>query len=591
MTIRLCLWFIQSRPFNYTGYSMSEEQVEIVTGGNNLKQKFKLTRKQIIIVIILLAAIGTAFLIKSFAAENVVATLKGYTMVYQVGNTTKISKVSDSGATDKTALGMYWAGTASQTLTVPKVTKINVRAKADICKGAPTMILKVDGKEVARWSVNTTKWTTFTKETVIAAGARNIQIAFPNDYSTRSCDRNLRLDTVTFIGSVPETQPAVQAPVLKVSGQTITWNELSGVSKYVLATTIGTDRSTTTYSVVTGTNLTPPVVPGKTVYYGIRADVDGAPWSQEVSISYPETNPSTPVPDTTGGGSNMIVGLDIGSYGASGVADAKAAVGYVRLEENRFTTIDMWKNSGLKIVINFSGNYNPNGVLGLGDPAAWAASTLTRYKNLGCDPSACPILEVLNEPGGDWFWGANANSQANADAYAKLLVKVYDTFHNAYGASAPKILATYDGAGVFQFGDRWWNSPYIDRNKVDGVVIHPYGGKGEKSVSAQGKRGLVQELYGKTNKPVYVTEVGWPTAISQPSTGDSLQWTEAEQAANIHNFITWARGTGYVHAVIIFNYRDFDTNMWYGVTRSDGSKKPSYSALRCAAQNKPLGCQ
>jgi exo-beta-1,3-glucanase (GH17 family) len=70
-----------------------------------------------------------------------------------------------------------------------------------------------------------------------------------------------------------------------------------------------------------------------------------------------------------------------------------------------------------------------------------------------------------------------------------------------------------------------------------------------------------------TGKPVWITEVGWPTAVSQPATGDSLQWTELEQAQNIFNFVTWSAKTGYVAAVTIFGYRDYGTNDWYGVER------------------------
>lgn len=86
-----------------------------------------------------------------------------------------------------------------------------------------------------------------------------------------------------------------------------------------------------------------------------------------------------------------------------------------------------------------------------------------------------------------------------------------------------------------------------------------------------------------TGGPIYITEVGWPTAVGKPATGDSLQWTESEQAANVTNFIAWCHGTGYVAEVVYFNYHDFGTKNWYGVVRSDGSHKPSYKALRQAA--------
>jgi exo-beta-1,3-glucanase (GH17 family) len=118
---------------------------------------------------------------------------------------------------------------------------------------------------------------------------------------------------------------------------------------------------------------------------------------------------------------------------------------------------------------------------------------------------------------------------------------------------------------------------------VDGFIVHPYGGTGSRASSALGNRARIEEARALTGGPIYITEVGWPTATSQPSTSDSLQWSEAEQATNITNFIHWCHDTGYVAEVVYFNYHDFGTNSWYGVVRSNRSHKPSYEALRQAA--------
>lgn len=97
--------------------------------------------------------------------------------------------------------------------------------------------------------------------------------------------------------------------------------------------------------------------------------------------------------------------------------------------------------------------------------------------------------------------------------------------------------------------------------------------------SAEGKRELVVQAYEATGLPVFVTEVGWPTAVGQPQTGDSLQWTEQQQAENITSFIRWARSTHFVAMVIYFNYVDYGSNTWYGIERSDRTHKLSYAAL------------
>jgi hypothetical protein len=289
----------------------------------------------------------------------------------------------------------------------------------------------------------------------------------------------------------------------------------------------------------------------------------------------PEPTP-TPTPSPTG----MIVGLDAGNYGTSGAADVHGAVNTVRYDTERgVTALENFKKAGLRIQMVFPGPYSSGGVCAL-NAAAWATETLAFYKT-NTNPIQTPVIEALNEPGGTWFWGPNAESSANAVCYRNLLKKTHEAFHAQYGESAPKILGSLDGSNGLNFGKAWYTSDWA--TYVDGFVVHPYGGTGSKASSALGNRALVESARAMTGGPIYITEVGWPTAVGQPATGDSLQWTESEQATNITNFIAWAHDTGYVAEVDYFNYRDYGTNAWYGVVRSDGSHKPAYEALRQAA--------
>lgn len=293
----------------------------------------------------------------------------------------------------------------------------------------------------------------------------------------------------------------------------------------------------------------------------------------------PTPTPS-PTPTPTPSPSGMIVGLDAGNYGASGATDVRGAVNTVRYETERgLSGLEAFKKAGLRIQLNFSGPYNSGGVCAL-NAAAWAADTLAFYK-ANTNPTQTPVIEALNEPGGSWFWGPNANSSANALCYRNLLRQTHDAFHGQYGESAPKILGTLDGSGGLGFGKAWFTSDWA--SYVDGFIVHPYGGTGSKTSSALGNRALIESARAMTGGPIYITEVGWPTAVGQPATGDSLQWTEPEQATNVTNFIAWCHGSGYVAEVIYFNYHDFGTNSWYGVVRADGSRKPAYEALRQAA--------
>ncbi|HEX5928133.1 MAG TPA: Ig-like domain-containing protein [Solirubrobacterales bacterium] len=294
------------------------------------------------------------------------------------------------------------------------------------------------------------------------------------------------------------------------------------------------------------------------------------------TVSVPPPAPS-PAPEPSG---SMIVGLDAGNYGTTGASDVRGAVNTVRFDTERgLSALDAYKKAGLRVQLNFPGPYNSGGVCAL-NPTTWAANTLNYYK-ANTTPAQSPVIEALNEPGGTWFWGSNATSSANAACYRNLLKETYAAFHGHYGSTAPKILGTLDGPGGLTFGQRWLTADWA--TYVDGFVVHPYGGTGSRSSSALGNRALVEGARAMTGGPIYVTEVGWPTAIGQASTGDSLQWSETEQAANLTNFIAWCSGTGYVAEVIYFNYRDFGTNSWYGVLRTDRSRKPAYEALREAA--------
>src|SRR5438105_2189543 len=60
------------------------------------------------------------------------------------------------------------------------------------------------------------------------------------------------------------TGSVTQAPILKLSGTTLTWSAISGVSSYEVATVRHpTTTRNTTYQVVSGTSLKPPAVPGE----------------------------------------------------------------------------------------------------------------------------------------------------------------------------------------------------------------------------------------------------------------------------------------------------------------------------------------
>jgi hypothetical protein len=86
------------------------------------------------------------------------------------------------------------------------------------------------------------------------------------------------------------------APVMSVSGTKISWPATSGVSSYVFVRKI--PGQAPQYSIVTGTSVTPPAVPGETVSYGLRTNVPGSEWADEVTITYPDASPQPSDPPT-----------------------------------------------------------------------------------------------------------------------------------------------------------------------------------------------------------------------------------------------------------------------------------------------------
>ncbi|HEY5044414.1 MAG TPA: hypothetical protein VII53_00995 [Solirubrobacteraceae bacterium] len=104
--------------------------------------------------------------------------------------------------------------------------------------------------------------------------------------STWSAERSIAYPPPT------ETVDDQAAPALTVSGQTLTWNQVGGVSTYVLMQRAPGQADQ--YSAVGGASFTPTPVPGATVYYSIRTAVDGSAWAPEVSITFPTATPTPP---------------------------------------------------------------------------------------------------------------------------------------------------------------------------------------------------------------------------------------------------------------------------------------------------------
>lgn len=270
---------------------------------------------------------------------------------------------------------------------------------------------------------------------------------------------------------------------------------------------------------------------------------------------------------------HMIVGLNTGPSENPGALKSMG-IPFVRLEQT--THVLDFKNLGIGVVYLRSGapNYLSTGLKSV-LPAKVAEQAVADYK---AQPSM-DFYEFLNEPGGDWFWGENASSAENAKRYAACARAVAEAF--AKLPKHPPLLISYDGGhdSSIDWGEKVFAADPGLHSLVDGITMHPYGGTGKREQAREGDRTLVELAFHKTGLPIYITEVGFNTL---EQTGDSLKYSEAEQAANIASLIEWARKLGYIKAVMIFGDRDEKEGGGYGVRTHAGNAKLALKALQTA---------
>jgi hypothetical protein len=413
----------------------------------------------------------------------------------------------------------------------------------------------------------------------------------------------LTLAGTLLVGDAP-TLARGTSPQLSAQGETLTWTIAGRHSLYRVLTRYGSTHFLTS---VTSRTFTPPSVPGRTVMYKVRAAYGESGWSNAVRISYPtrggggaapeepeelpeelpeppaeelEEVEEAPIGEAPG---NMVIGLDSGGWGASSFSDISGAVNAVRLTSKHATDAEVGAAASSGITVA-SWVFGTSGSIASIDPSAYAAEVVAVFKRYGRggtfwkgrEDLGGSAVEVLNEPGNQSFW----SDPASYASYVKLLKAVHEALAASFPeAIRPKVLASWDGgegpSGPFGLG---W-AALGGLAYCDGVTVHPYGGSQGQDGGALGGHLDVEKARALSGKPVYVTEIGWPTAVGHISTGDSQQWTEAQQARNITNFIDWARDTEYVPMVIYFNYVDYGTNDYYGIESADRSHKLSYQAL------------
>ena len=412
------------------------------------------------------------------------------------------------------------------------------------------------------------------------------------------------------------------APALSASGQSLTWNQVGGVSTYVLMQRVAGQGEQ--YSAVSGTSFTPTPVPGATVYYSVRTAVNGSAWASEVSIAFPQaksTTPSTP-PVTEGSASGSTFtesfvkgfsGVDINGWGEPAVAQIgeevhNAGAGWLRAEVNwaeimpspgvyRWARFDKYVHDALAqhlqvlpILTEAPSWTSPSDATAY---ASFVAAAVARY-GPGTEANM-QWFELWNEPYFPQSWSGHT---PEPKAYARDVQAAALAAREV--APSVKLLLAADYQDSEQTGGTApWQTHWIDDmfaavpalgSLINGVAVHPYGDDpalplaqagGWKDASGEWAFQRIDTIRAKfqahgVNVPFWITEEGWST----------WQMSEAAQAKSYSDLIAQVAARPWIRALFSFCLRELEehpTNnqAGFGLLKfGTWQPKPAYYALK-----------
>ena len=254
----------------------------------------------------------------------------------------------------------------------------------------------------------------------------------------------------------------------------------------------------------------------------------------------------------------------------------------------------------------------------LDDPPKWAAQTETSVPSETGPYAAFAAAVVARYGPGGSFWRHNSTLPDRPLVWYELWNEPYWADHNRDPAAYARLVRAAAVAGrntnpaahfLFEAVD-YYETPGGDHadwirgmtaavpdlyRHVDAAAVHPYGG--DPSLSAPRSGGdwparrlqrVLAELAatGLGAKPLWVTEIGWSTC-----SGDPVCVSEGQQARYLHTFLDLAntRWRSSVRAVFAYQLRDQapslpdDRDAWFGLLRSDLTRKPAWDVLHSAA--------
>ena len=393
-------------------------------------------------------------------------------------------------------------------------------------------------------------------------------------YSVRTTAQGSAWSTeqsITYASAPKPTDPQA-APVLSVSGQTLTWNALAKVSTYILMSEV--PGRATQYSEVSGTSITPPPVPGATVRYSIRTAVEGSAWAPAVAISYPSApSPGPPPlsPPLRSVEPGVIIGVNASvGYSPAGSAVAIAAgIKSTRLEMGRDSIAEA-KSDGYSLASSTAivGNTADNTALSSVNLSSWTASTVKQVEE--CIAGGIALVEVGNEV---------YEKGKEPARYAEMFMALHNALISKGIRSKVKLLFNSYGAVSDGKAPETWLGKALAaqpglKTAVDAFSMHPYGRKGENSENRYGPGALIAEhteavALGFANTDYYLTEFG----IQQGGHGNqgaaTIANSEAEEAEWAKALYAEWIGLGWVKGIWWFGLYDHGSEGNWGLLKGE----------------------
>jgi len=388
------------------------------------------------------------------------------------------------------------------------------------------------------------------------------------------------------------------APVITVSGQTLTWNATSGVSSYVYVRKVTGQADQ--YATVTGTSVTPPVVPGKTVRYSVRTNVVGSAWAREVSITYPSSTTSTPPPTTTPPPTgSFVMGVTTGTAFAYelpfvtslGARTARLLYSIGTSASSMASVIDAYARAGVRplLAADFYGRL----------PSTAESQNLATWAR-------------AYGPGGTFWQGKTypANTAVTriefghetsyAHQFADYSLSTYSARAQTYALrfkdAQVAVKAANPNVGVLAQGDNAVNQNAWVVNmfkavpdlgsRAAGWTIHPYGPNWKTRIDSTISS---TKAAGSPDLPIWVTEWGLSTDNGRclsDNYGYGKCLTYAQAATTLHTALTGMAGTYGSRLGAFFLYQAHDQAVtgtqtgreyYFGALQSRGQAKGAYT--------------